>query len=121
MRRTASILGFVAGLAAYLGAAQTDTTPVNDLPDPYRLEANYFKMPAGRTWGSTRACGSRLTIIAPLARASTTTTRSTRARSSRRHAVEHLAQPFQAERNRPKCRVSLFRDAEEGRHRLHRA
>jgi len=55
MRRTASILGFVAGLAAYLGAAQTDTKPVNDLPDPYRLEANYFKMPAGRTWGSTSA------------------------------------------------------------------
>src|SRR5947207_10397777 len=55
MRRTASILGFVAGLAACLGAAQSDTKPVNDLPDPYRLEASYFKMPAGRTWGSTSA------------------------------------------------------------------
>jgi streptogramin lyase len=55
MKRTAFILGFVAGLAVYLGAVQSDTKPVNDLPNPYRLEANYFKMPAGRTWGSTSA------------------------------------------------------------------
>ena len=55
MRRTAFILMLAAGMAAYPGAAQNDAKPVNDLPDPYRLEANYFKMPAGRTWGSTSA------------------------------------------------------------------
>src|SRR4051794_18803254 len=29
--------------------------PTNDLPNPYRTVADYFKMPAGRTWGSTSA------------------------------------------------------------------
>jgi len=55
MRRTGSILGFVAGLAVCLAAVQSDVKPVNDLPNPYRPEPNYFKMPPGRTWGSTSA------------------------------------------------------------------
>jgi streptogramin lyase len=55
MRRAAFILMLAAGMAAYVGAVQNDSKAVNDLPDPYRLEANYFKMPAGRTWGSTSA------------------------------------------------------------------
>jgi len=29
--------------------------PVNDLPNPYRTIENHFKMPEGRTWGSTSA------------------------------------------------------------------
>src|SRR3989442_570588 len=29
--------------------------PTNDLPNPYQTVANYFKLPAGRTWGSTSA------------------------------------------------------------------
>ena len=55
MRRTAFILPLVAGMAVWLAAAQSGTTPVNDRPDPYKLVDHYFKMPAGRTWGSTSA------------------------------------------------------------------
>ena len=58
MRRTASILLLVAGIAAYLSAGaagQGDSKPTNDLPNPYQGVPNYFKMPAGRTWGSTSA------------------------------------------------------------------
>jgi sugar lactone lactonase YvrE len=29
--------------------------PTNDLPNPYQTVANYFKLPEGRTWGSTSA------------------------------------------------------------------
>jgi DNA-binding beta-propeller fold protein YncE len=43
-----------AGLAGK-GLAQADVKPTNDLPNPYRTVTNYFKMPPGRTWGSTSA------------------------------------------------------------------
>ena len=33
-------------------AAQT-MAPVNNLPNPYQTVTDYFKLPAGRTWGST--------------------------------------------------------------------
>jgi sugar lactone lactonase YvrE len=29
--------------------------PTNDLPNPYQTVANYFRLPEGRTWGSTSA------------------------------------------------------------------
>src|SRR5438093_13429460 len=29
--------------------------PTNDLPNPYQTVTNYFKLPEGRTWGSTSA------------------------------------------------------------------
>jgi streptogramin lyase len=35
--------------------AQTPTAPVNDAPNPYETVDNYFKLPEGRTWGSTSA------------------------------------------------------------------
>ena len=35
--------------------AQGAASPVNDAPNPYQTVANFFKMPAGRTWGSTSA------------------------------------------------------------------
>jgi sugar lactone lactonase YvrE len=35
--------------------AQGSSAPVNDPPNPYETIANFFKMPAGRTWGSTSA------------------------------------------------------------------
>src|SRR5919202_2685652 len=41
-----------------LGAAvstQGDVKPTNDLPNPYQSIENYFKLPDGRTWGSTSA------------------------------------------------------------------
>src|SRR6266436_8886772 len=35
--------------------AQAPMAPVNDRPNPYQTVENYFKLPAGRTWGSTSA------------------------------------------------------------------
>jgi len=35
--------------------AQQTVTPVNEASNPYRTIENFFKMPAGRTWGSTSA------------------------------------------------------------------
>src|SRR6266436_6228198 len=35
--------------------AQTAIAPTNDLPNPYATIADFFKLPAGRTWGSTSA------------------------------------------------------------------
>jgi DNA-binding beta-propeller fold protein YncE len=34
---------------------QAPAEPVNDLPNPYTTVEHYFKLPAGRTWGSTSA------------------------------------------------------------------
>ncbi|MEZ5289945.1 MAG: hypothetical protein R2745_02595 [Vicinamibacterales bacterium] len=58
--RTHSRLGlFVATALSTAGAAlllaQSASTPVNDPPNPYTTVENYFKLPAGRTWGSTSA------------------------------------------------------------------
>ena len=36
-------------------AAQSSPQPTNNLPNPYRTVANYFKLPDGREWGSTSA------------------------------------------------------------------
>ena len=35
--------------------AQGQMAPTNDAPNPYQTITNYFKLPAGRTWGSTSA------------------------------------------------------------------
>ena len=35
--------------------AQKDMPPTNDAPNPYQTVSDYFKLPAGRTWGSTSA------------------------------------------------------------------
>jgi sugar lactone lactonase YvrE len=35
--------------------AQAAVAPTNDLPNPYQTIANNFKLPEGRTWGSTSA------------------------------------------------------------------
>jgi sugar lactone lactonase YvrE len=37
--------------------APAPSEPTNDLPNPYETVADYFKMPEGRTWGSTSAVG----------------------------------------------------------------
>jgi sugar lactone lactonase YvrE len=42
-------------LAAWALVAQGGATPTNDLPNPYQTTADYFKLPAGRAWGSTSA------------------------------------------------------------------
>ena len=33
--------------------AQADMPPTNDLENPYLTQSGYFKMPAGRDWGSS--------------------------------------------------------------------
>ena len=38
-----------------VGRWQQTVQPINDLPNPYTTVADYFKLPAGRTWGSTSA------------------------------------------------------------------
>jgi DNA-binding beta-propeller fold protein YncE len=35
--------------------SQNAAQPTNDAPNPYRTVENYFKLPEGRTWGSTSA------------------------------------------------------------------
>ena len=38
-----------------LWAQATPPAPTNDLPNPYQTVEGFFKMPEGRTWGSTSA------------------------------------------------------------------
>jgi DNA-binding beta-propeller fold protein YncE len=50
----------VAGLAAIASSnvrtyGQAAMAPTNDAPDPYQRVESYFKLPEGRTWGSTSA------------------------------------------------------------------
>src|SRR5438128_8234013 len=45
-----------ATIAATIAAvAQGGDAPTNSLPNPYQTVENYFKLPEGRTWGSTSA------------------------------------------------------------------
>lgn len=48
----AATLAAAAGVALAQSAANT---PVNDAPNPYTTVENLFKLPEGRTWGSTSA------------------------------------------------------------------
>jgi sugar lactone lactonase YvrE len=43
------------GLFAAKASMQADVKPTNDAPNPYQSIENYFKLPEGRTWGSTSA------------------------------------------------------------------
>ena len=42
-------------LYAFPAATQSDTRPTNDAANPYQSIENHFKLPEGRTWGSTSA------------------------------------------------------------------
>lgn len=55
MKTTALLTALAAVPFAFasLVHAQADMDPVNDLPNPYATQAGYFKMPAGRDWGSS--------------------------------------------------------------------
>src|SRR5262249_11368720 len=51
---------YVVAVAALAGSAvalsgQTAAQPTNDAPNPYQSMESYFKLPEGRTWGSTSA------------------------------------------------------------------
>jgi DNA-binding beta-propeller fold protein YncE len=43
------------GLFAARASMQADAKPTNDVANPYQSIENYFKLPEGRTWGSTSA------------------------------------------------------------------
>ena len=43
------------GLSAVRVSTQADAKPTNDLPNAFQPHENYFKLPDGRTWGSTSA------------------------------------------------------------------
>ncbi len=45
----------VAALAGARTSGQSPMQPTNDAPNPYQSIENYFKLPEGRTWGSTSA------------------------------------------------------------------
>ncbi len=45
----------VLALAGWRVHAQSGMAPTNDAPNPYQTISGYFKLPAGRTWGSTSA------------------------------------------------------------------
>jgi sugar lactone lactonase YvrE len=49
--------GPVAVVVLIAAAVGTDVAQTNDAPNPYRAEAGWAQMPAGRTWGSTSAVG----------------------------------------------------------------
>jgi sugar lactone lactonase YvrE len=48
----ALIAVWVTGLTV---STQNDAKPTNDAPNPYQATESYFKLPEGRTWGSTSA------------------------------------------------------------------
>src|ERR1700740_1056793 len=50
-----AIVTLALAAAATAGLAQSTATPTNNLPNPYRTIANYFRLPDGREWGSTSA------------------------------------------------------------------
>jgi sugar lactone lactonase YvrE len=51
--RRAAVVALVAALSGANAYAQSTPAPINVAPDPYRTIADWAKMPAGRTWGST--------------------------------------------------------------------
>ena len=52
--RTCCIRG-LAAMVLLAGTLPASAQPLNDLPNPYLTVENHFKMPPGRTWGSTSA------------------------------------------------------------------
>src|SRR5262245_48475712 len=54
MSRRMAVVAIVAS-SAWSVAGQSAVQPINDLPNPYQTVANFFKLPDGRTWGSTSA------------------------------------------------------------------
>src|SRR5215510_5068810 len=51
----AAITAAAFGPSAVQVSTQAEMKPTNDLPNPYQPVENYFKLPEGRTWGSTSA------------------------------------------------------------------
>jgi sugar lactone lactonase YvrE len=49
------VLAAAGVFGAWTVSAQGDVPPTNNLPNPYETVVDYFKLPEGRTWGSTSA------------------------------------------------------------------
>src|SRR5436190_23545765 len=55
-RATLTAAGAIgAALCTVAAAMQADIKPTNEGPNPYQSIENYFKLPEGRSWGSTSA------------------------------------------------------------------
>ena len=54
-RMVAKVLIVLLGATLFAQGPRSDVQPTNSLPNPYRTVENYFKLPDGRTWGSTSA------------------------------------------------------------------
>ena len=55
MKLARAIVVAAVAMSGWRVLAQANVAPTNDLPNPYQTVADYFKLPAGRTWGSTSA------------------------------------------------------------------
>lgn len=58
LRLALAVPALIAGAVVVSGwqlSAQATMPPTNDAPNPYQTVENYFKLPEGRTWGSTSA------------------------------------------------------------------
>ena len=55
MKLARALVVAAVAMSGWRAFAQATVAPTNDLPNPYRTIENYFKLPAGRTWGSTSA------------------------------------------------------------------
>ena len=55
VRTVAVTLGVLVAAVGWRGSAQSTAEPTNDLPNPYQTIENHFKLPEGRTWGSSSA------------------------------------------------------------------
>lgn len=53
--RSLSFAALASAGVSVISAAQANMAPVNDLPNPYKTEADWAKLPSGRTWGSMSA------------------------------------------------------------------
>ena len=55
MKLVRALLVAVVAMSGWRAFAQATVAPTNDLPNPYQTIENHFKLPEGRTWGSTSA------------------------------------------------------------------
>ena len=55
MKSARVLLTAAIAMSGWHALAQTAPPPVNDRPNPFQTVSDYFKLPAGRTWGSTSA------------------------------------------------------------------
>jgi len=55
MKVLRALVVIVFAISGWRAFAQANVAPTNDLPNPFQAGQNIFKLPEGRTWGSTSA------------------------------------------------------------------